>query len=211
MSNRYATTNAKQRYRLRRRLYNSSLGLTAPDIRHLEAGPDEDATEAIVADAVEPLKQEIAQLTELASRQRADFDNFRKRTQKEKEQLRNNAQEDVIFNLLPVVDNFERAISSTPKTPENQPVIDGIIMIAGQLQKALEAHGLERVNSLHQPFDPNLHDALGVEETDEVPENHIVSEMLPGYKFKDKTIRPAMVKVAQATNKSNETTEESAD
>lgn len=198
MSDKYATTNAKQRYRLRRRLYQSGSGLSSPAISHGEAELDETATEAIVADATAPLKEEIAQLTEMIARQRAEFDNFRKRTLKEKEQLRNNAQEDVIFNLLPVIDNFERALSSTGNSPETKPIVDGIVMIATQMQKTLESHGLERVQALNQPFDPNLHDALGVEETTEVPENHVAVEMMPGYKFKDKTIRPAMVKVAQA-------------
>ena len=147
---------------------------------------------------VESGVQENSQLRDTVARQRADFDNFRRRTLKEKDQVRDATREEVITKLLPVLDNFERALASTQSAVDAKSICDGITMVAGQLLRMLEAEGLKRIETANASFDPNEHEALATEERDDVEENRVCEEMLPGYRYKDKVIRPAMVKVAKA-------------
>ncbi|MGI8907283.1 MAG: nucleotide exchange factor GrpE [Candidatus Sumerlaeaceae bacterium] len=142
--------------------------------------------------------QEGVQQREALARQRAEFDNFRRRTMKEKEQIRDAAREDVIAKILPVLDNFERALASTESATDAKPIRDGITMVSGQLMRLLEAEGLKPIETMNAPFDPNEHEALATEERTDVEENHVCEEMLRGYRFKEKVIRAAMVKVAKA-------------
>lgn len=150
------------------------------------------------AKTIEALTHDAAQLRETIIRQKAEFDNFRKRTLKEKEQIRVAAQEDMIANLLPVIDNFQRALDSSAKATEPGPIREGVEMVAGQMMRILEGGGLTRIEALNAPFDPQLHEALAMEEREDVPENHVSEVMLPGYRFRDKVLRAAMVKVARS-------------
>jgi molecular chaperone GrpE len=128
-------------------------------------------------------------------RLKAEFDNFRKRTQKEKEEAVKYASERVILSLLPVLDNFERAIDSTRINQDFESYSQGIAMIFKQLGKVLEDEGLKPIEAVGQEFDPNLHDALLQEESDQ-GENIILEEIQKGYYLKDKVIRPSKVKVS---------------
>lgn len=181
-----------KRYGLRTRLYTtrkmfSPAKPAAPQVRVADDGE------------LTRLKQEAGELREVALRQRADFENFRKRTQREKDAVRDAAAEGLLSRILPVIDNIERAIASAASATDVKSLYDGVNMILVQLKRALEAEGLQQVQALNQPFDPALHDALSTEDRDDVADNHVCEELLPGYKFKDKLIRPAMVKVARAT------------
>ncbi len=128
-------------------------------------------------------------------RLKAEFDNFRKRTQKEKEEAVKYASERVILSLLPVLDNFERAIDSTRINQDFESYSQGVAMIFKQFIKVLGDEGLKPIEAAGQEFDPNLHDALLKEESDQ-GENIILEEIQKGYYLKDKVIRPSKVKVS---------------
>jgi len=129
-------------------------------------------------------------------RLQADFDNYRKRTQKEKVELIKYASERVVGELLPVLDNFERAASSAKVNPDFTAFSQGVDMIFRQLQTALSKEGLKVMEAIGQPFDPNLHEAVLRVDSEEHPENTVVEEIQKGYYLKEKVLRPCMVKVS---------------
>lgn len=130
-------------------------------------------------------------------RVQADFDNFRKRTQKEKEEFRKYASEPLVEALLPVLDNFERALNSPPRDAEK--LLEGIEMIYRQLKDILEKEGLKAIMAQGEAFDPTIHEAVMQETTGEYDDNTVIEEMRTGYFFKDKLLRPALVKVARSS------------
>ncbi|WP_333871301.1 nucleotide exchange factor GrpE [Desulforamulus putei] len=131
-----------------------------------------------------------------ALRLQADYENLRRRTRQEREDLLKFGAEHLIKNLLPVLDNFERALASAGDGGEK--FISGVEMIHRQLNDILSAEGLAPIPAKGEPFDPNLHEAvMQVEDTGE-PENTVVEELRRGYYLKGKVIRPSMVKVAKS-------------
>ncbi len=128
-------------------------------------------------------------------RLKAEFDNYRKRTQKEKEDAAKYASESIIISLLPVLDNFERAVESSQASTDFDALSQGVKMIQKQLLRVLEDEGLKIIEAVGQEFDPNLHDALLREETGD-KDNIVLAELQKGYFLKDKVIRPSKVKVS---------------
>jgi molecular chaperone GrpE len=128
-------------------------------------------------------------------RLKAEFDNFRKRTQREKEEFAKYASERVILSLLPVLDNFERAVDSTRTNKDFDSFSQGVAMILKQFYKVLEDEGLRVIDTAGREFDPNLHDALMKEESEQ-GDNMILDEIQKGYYLKDKVLRPSKVKVS---------------
>lgn len=129
-------------------------------------------------------------------RAQADFDNFRKRTLKEKEELAQYASLKLVNQLLPVVDNFQRAMQSSGEGGEPGTFAKGVDMIYRQFAQVLENEGLKAMEPVGQPFDPELHQAIMQVESDQYEEGIVVEVVQPGYWLKDKVIRPAMVKVS---------------
>lgn len=129
-------------------------------------------------------------------RLQADFDNYRKRTQKEKTELIKYASERLVGELLPVLDNFERAVSAAKVNPDFTAFSQGVEMILRQMQTALSKEGLRAMDAVGQPFDPNLHEAVLRVASEEHPENTVVEELQKGYYLKEKVLRPCMVKVS---------------
>jgi len=129
-------------------------------------------------------------------RLQADFDNYRKRSQKEKTELIKYASERIVEDLLPVLDNFERAASAAKVNPDFAAFSKGVDMIFRQLQTALYKEGLKAMEAIGQPFDPNLHEAVLRVASEEHPENTVVEELQKGYYLKEKVLRPCMVKVS---------------
>ncbi|MHA6250928.1 nucleotide exchange factor GrpE [Oceanobacillus sp. CAU 1775] len=127
-------------------------------------------------------------------RLQAEFDNFKRRSQKEKEAERKYKSQDIVNDLLPVLDNFERALQ-VEKTEETAGLIDGISMVYRQLQEAVTNNGVEVIETEGQEFDPNLHHAVMQVEDEAFESNQIVEELQKGYLLKDRVIRPSMVKV----------------
>ena len=129
----------------------------------------------------------------------ADLDNFRKRATRERTDAVKYANEGLIEKLLPVVDNFEAALAaaSSPQGGNVDSLRTGIQMIHTQLKSFLADAGVEEIDAVNQVFDPNLHEAVSQQATDEAPEGQVVQQMRKGYRLKDRLIRPAMVVVAK--------------
>jgi len=162
-----------------------------------EETPAEGKTYQDLKERVEKLEQEKAELINLSQRVQADFDNFRRRTRGEKEELIKYASEDLITKLLPVLDNFERALAAAKDQSEGKSYYEGVEMIYRQFYQVLSNEGLEVVESLGCPFDPNCHEAVMLVEKEDTPKDTVVEELQKGYRLKGKLIRPSMVKVAK--------------
>ena len=138
----------------------------------------------------------IADLTDRLRRSMAEFDNFRKRSEKEKATMFDMGARSVAEKLLPVVDNFERAMLATPSEGEGKAFADGIAMIYNQMTKTLEDLGVKPIDCVGKEFDPNLHNAVMHIEDESLGENVVAEELLKGYMYKDSVLRHSMVKVA---------------
>ena len=138
----------------------------------------------------------IADLTYRLKRSMAEFDNFRKRSEKEKATRFDMGARSIAEKILPVVDNFERAMVAAPKEGDGKAFADGITMIYNQLKKALEDLGVKPIDCVGQAFDPNFHNAVMHIEDESLGENVVAEELLKGYMYKDSVLRHSMVKVA---------------
>lgn len=145
---------------------------------------------------LEKLQAEVLEHQQRTLRVQADFDNFRRRTQKEKEDLGKYASSKLITELLPVIDNFERALQASEENPEFESFSKGVNMIFRQLESVLATEGLTAMKSVGEPFNPEYHQAIMQVESDEYEEGIVVEEVQKGYMLKDKVLRPAMVKVS---------------
>jgi molecular chaperone GrpE len=147
-----------------------------------------------VVSEVEKLKAERDALLDRLARQQAEFDNARKRASREQQEFREFAAADVIRNILPVLDSFERALKAGGDAGDFR---SGIDLIYRQLQDALQKAGVQEIAAVGQPFDPRFHEAIEMVDTTEVPDHHVLEELQRGYKYKDRLLRPAMVRVAR--------------
>ena len=138
----------------------------------------------------------IADLTDRLKRSMAEFDNFRKRIEKEKATMFDMGVGSIAEKILPVVDNFERAMAAAPKEGDGKAFAEGIAMIYNQLKKTLEDLGVKPIDCVGQPFDPNFHNAVMHVEDESLGENVVAEELLKGYMYKDSVLRHSMVKVA---------------
>ena len=163
---------------------------------------DEGADENAGPETLTEAQEAIAELNERIVRLTADFDNFRKRAQREKNEARQFANQGLLEKLLPVLDNFEMALTAVKDADPS--VRDGVQMILDQLLGVLKESGVEPVDAMGQAFDPNLHEALSQEETTEVEEGTVVQQVQRGYKLNDRLVRPARVVVAKAPGAAEE-------
>lgn len=145
------------------------------------------------------LQQEIEELTSLLKRVQADFDNFRKRTQKEKEDFGKYLNMDLILRILPVMDNFKLALRHLPKDLESNEWVHGIWHIEKQLEQILNDEGVTEIETTGKKFDPSFHEALEEVASEEPPET-IIETITNGYMMGDKLIRPAKVKISKGDN-----------
>jgi molecular chaperone GrpE len=129
-------------------------------------------------------------------RAQADFDNFRRRTRQEKEEFAKYASLKVIEQLLPVVDNLERALNAGREGKDYEALLKGVEMISRQLDQTLANEGLQAMEAVGQPFNPEFHQAIMQVESEQYEEGIVVEEIQKGYMLKDKVLRPAMVKVS---------------
>lgn len=144
----------------------------------------------------DPKEEKIEELEDRVKRQMAEFDNFRKRTEKEKSHMYEVGARDVIEKILPVVDNFERGLAAVPEEERTNPVIEGMDKIYKQLMTVLTDLGVAPIEAAGQEFDPNLHNAVMHIEDEELGENIVAEEFQKGYTYKETVIRHSMVKVA---------------
>ena len=145
---------------------------------------------------LEEMRQRATAEHEAYLRALADFSNYKRRTEEEKERLRGIVNENLLLGLLPIVDNFERALQSANITKDYDKLITGVNAILRQMQDFLTKEGVTSIEAVGQPFDPNFHNAVLRHETTEYPENTVVEELQKGYTRGDRVLRPSMVKVA---------------
>lgn len=188
---------------------------TAEEVKETEAAEDE-VTEATPetqagSEEVEETKEKklfgkkkkdkkdekIEELTDRVKRQMAEFENFRKRTEKEKAGMYAVGAKDVIEKILPVVDNFERGLATVPEESKEDPFVDGMNRIYKQLMTELENIGVKPIEAVGQEFDPNLHNAVMQVESDEYESGVIAQELQKGYTYHDMVVRHSMVGVVQ--------------
>ena len=148
-------------------------------------------------DKKDPKDAQIEDLTDRLRRTMAEFDNFRKRTEKEKSAMFEIGAKDIIERILPVIDNFERGLASIPEDAKGSAFANGMEMIYKQLLKNLEDAGVKPIEALGQPFDPNFHNAVMHIEDEKFGENIISQELQKGYTYHDMVVRHSMVGVVQ--------------
>lgn len=140
--------------------------------------------------------EKIEELTDRVKRQMAEFDNFRKRTEKEKASMYQIGAREVIEKILPVVDNFERGLATIPEEDAGNPYAEGMEKIYKQLMTVLDDLGVKTIEAVGQEFNPDFHNAVMHVEDEEAGENVIVEEFQKGYLYKEQVVRHSMVKVA---------------
>jgi molecular chaperone GrpE len=144
---------------------------------------------------VQKLRSERDDLFDRLARLQAEFDNYRKRAAKERDEFRDFAVSDAVRVLLPVMDSFNLALKNASARPED--LRKGVDLIYKQLQDVLQKLNVERIPAQGEPFDPRVHEAIEMVETDAAPDHHVLEELQPGYRIKGRLLRPAMVRVAK--------------
>lgn len=140
--------------------------------------------------------EKIEELTDRLTRQMAEFDNFRKRTEKEKSQMYEIGAKDIIDKILPVVDNFERGLTAVKEEEKEDPFVQGMEMVYKQLMTTLEGAGVKPIEAVGQEFNPDFHNAVMHVEDENFGENIVAEEFQKGYMYRDSVVRHSMVKVA---------------
>jgi len=165
----------------------------------------------IPAEELNALKEKAAKTDEYFDkllRLQADFENFKKRLEREKVDFIRYANEGLIIRLLNILDDFERAIESAKNSNDSKTLFQGIEMIRRHFQEALEERGLNKIDPKGEPFDPEKHEAVMHIETDEYPEHTVVEVLRKGYGLNGKILRPAVVKVSKKKSKDKENKQE---
>ena len=168
---------------------------TAEETAETEKEPEEKKEEAPEEKEESEAEKQLAEMNAKYIRLMADFQNQKKRFEKEKADIYQFANEDIVKSLLEVIDNFERALDASQD--DGSKFREGMEMIFKQLMGALEKAGVSEIKALGEEFDPNFHNAVMMEETDEFESNKVSGVMQKGYTLNSKVIRPSMVKVAQ--------------
>jgi molecular chaperone GrpE len=146
---------------------------------------------------IQKLRSERDTLFDRLARLQAEFDNYRKRAARDNTEFRDYALADVAKSLLPVIDNFSLALKNAGAKPED--FRKGVELIHKQLQDVLQKMTVQRIAAQGQPFDPRLHEAIEMVESNDAEDNHVLEELQPGYRIKERLLRPAMVRVAKNT------------
>lgn len=180
---------------------------------HAEAAESSHAKSHKKAKTAKVSEEELKTLREKAAladeyydrllRLQADFENFRKRKEKERLDVINYATETLVCQLVPVLSNFERALAAAEKLPHVKGFVEGVELIIKQLKKVLTEHGVEEICPIQSPFDPYRHEAVERVLSDEHPEGHILEVLQTGYALKDRVVQPAAVRVAIAATEKN--------
>lgn len=167
---------------------------TAEEVKEAATDTDEKTQEETLEEKLVKAEEQVKEAQDKWLRQLAEFENFRKRTNQEKQGMYNNGVRDTIEKFLPVVDNFERAVAATEDKESS--TYKGIEMILKQMLDVMKAIGVEEIPAEGELFDPNVHAAVMHTEDESCDDNVVVEVFQKGYKHGDKVIRPAMVKVA---------------
>lgn len=158
---------------------------------------EEEATEETEIKDPEKMAEELEELNKRFLRVSADFENYKRRTVLEKEDLVKYSNSKIMGDLLPVLDAFQLALKNPGESEEAKNVIKGVEMLYRQILQVLEHAGMEAIEAVGKPFDPNLHEAIMQVDDDSVPEDTVVEDLRTGYTLNDRVIRPSMVKVSR--------------
>jgi molecular chaperone GrpE len=171
--------------------------------------PRDTSSATAVLDDLEALRARSATLEKerddfrsLLQRTHADFENYQKRNQREQEQERRYRVGPFVLDLLPILDNFERAMAAAKQAGEQGPLVQGVALVQSQILDVLKRHGITRIDPLGQTFDPNLHQAVMQQPTSEYPPGTVAQVLQHGFMLHDRVLRPAHVAVAVAPSKS---------
>jgi molecular chaperone GrpE len=159
------------------------------------------------SDADDPmggLQADLDRFRDLALRSQADFENYKKRSAREKDDAIKYANSSLLERLLPIVDNFELGLAAARDEGEASPVFSGMSLVLKQLNDFLVDNGLKPIDAVGQKFDPNLHEAIAHEPSEQAPEGSIIRQTRRGYRYKDRLLRPASVVVSSGPHQSDE-------
>jgi molecular chaperone GrpE len=149
----------------------------------------------------EQLKGERDQLLDRMARMQAEFDNARKRAERERIEFRDIATGNVVDQFLPVIDNFQLALSATGNADQLR---SGVALIVKQMEETLQKMQVNPIPAVGEPFDPRVHEALGSVEREDIPDQHVAEEIRRGYRLRDRLLRPALVRVAHNSKQTSE-------
>lgn len=172
-----------------------------------EKKPDQLALEqklnefALLQESLDEQKKKAAEYYDQLLRLKAEFENYRRRVEKEKQHLVKFGQEDVLLKLLPFIDNVDRALQAASEHDNHKTILEGLVMIEKELKIFLKQEGVESIKTREEKLDPGLHHVVSQEERADHEDDEILEEIQKGYSFKGKVIRPALVKVAKKTKK----------
>lgn len=159
-------------------------------------------------DSADKTRTELEQAKDRALRLQAELDNYRKRASRELEDRLKYADMNILRELLPVLDNIQRAIEHAGNSADQASLLEGFKMVGTQLETVLEKHQCKKIEALHAPFDPNLHHAISQMPSAEYPPNTILVVTQDGYQLHDRVVRPSQVIVSTAATKTENTSEE---
>jgi molecular chaperone GrpE len=168
-----------------------------PDASRASGPMDEDGD----GDALAGLQADLDRFRDLAMRSQADFENFKKRSAREKEDAIKYANNSLLQRLVAIIDNFELGLAAAKEQAQQSPIYSGMVLVQKQLNDLLAENGLQPIEAAGEPFDPNLHEAIAHEPSDEVPEGTVLRQVSRGYRIKDRLLRPAKVVVSSGPAK----------
>jgi molecular chaperone GrpE len=175
-------------------------------IAELDTSPQKLSAEADqLRQQLEQAQQELAETKTAWQRTAADFQNYKRRTEQDREATLGLANESLLSKLLVIVDDFDRAIANMPPELQQMPWVEGIAAIDRKLDLLLASEGLSPIEAVGKPFDPHEHEAVVQEERSDVAEGTVTAELQRGYRIRDRVLRPAMVAVAKRPGSDNET------
>jgi len=176
----------------------------AETVQNQDNVPEEQIAASSPEEKIAELELQLAEIRDQLLRKAADFENFRKRMNQEKQTAIEYANQSLLLDLIPIIDDFERALQSAEKSREFSALLEGITMIEKRMTSQLESKwGLKRFNSAGELFDPNLHEALMMEKSPDVDEATVQEDLVKGYLLKDRVIRAAKVKVLMPEGKTD--------
>jgi molecular chaperone GrpE len=152
-------------------------------------------------DAMAGLQADLDRFRDLALRSQADFENYKKRTAREKEEAIKYANKSLLERLVAIIDNFELGLAAAKEQGEQSPIYSGMILVQKQLNDLLAENGLQPIEAEGKTFDPNVHEAIAHEPSDQFPEGTVLRQTRRGYRFNDRLLRPAKVVVSSGPAK----------
>jgi len=167
----------------------------------LPKAPEGRREESETEDPMAGLQADLDRFRDLALRSQADFENYKKRCAREKEEAIKYANNSLLQRLVAIIDNFELGLAAAKEQGQQSPIYSGMVLVQKQLNDLLAENGLQPIEAEGKPFDPNLHEAIAHEPSDQVPEGTVLRQVSRGYRIKDRLLRPAKVVVSRGPAK----------